>query len=206
MKAYIIANGAFPKKKFLINELKNAPFVIVCDGAIKHIDRLNIRVDVIIGDLDSINKKLKEKYFKKIVYVPDQMSNDLSKAFYYGLNLGFDKFIILGATGKREDHTLGNISLLLLYAKSCKNIIMKSDYGEFEVVKTPCKISSVKGQQISIFCFDPHIKISSKNLKYPLKELSLPLLASATLNEALEDNFYIKTNKVCELLIYKKYL
>ncbi|MBK1973218.1 thiamine diphosphokinase [Campylobacter sp. TTU-622] len=206
MKAYILANGAFPKKKFLINELKNAPFIIVCDGAIAHIDRLGIKVDVIIGDLDSIDKKLKEKYFEKIVYIQEQMSNDLSKAFYYGLNLGFNEFVILGATGKREDHTLGNISLLLLYAKACKNVIMKSDYGEFEVVKTPCKISSVKGQQISIFCFDPHIKISSKNLKYPLKNLSLPLLASATLNEALKDNFYIKTDKVCKLLIYKKYI
>ena len=42
----------------------------------------------------------------------DQETNDLTKAVNYVKTLGFREVLILGATGRREDHTLGNISLL----------------------------------------------------------------------------------------------
>ena len=45
----------------------------------------------------------------------EQETNDLSKAFRYCLKRGWKKLFILGATGKREDHTMGNISLLSDY-------------------------------------------------------------------------------------------
>lgn len=205
MLAYILANGEFPQKKELIQEIINAKFLIVCDGAIKHLEKIQKIPDIIIGDLDSINYKLKQKYKDKIIHIKEQMSNDLSKAFYHCLNLGFDEFIILGATGKREDHTLANISLINNYHQKCKNLIMKSDYGEFKLYKTPCKIPSFKGEQISIFCFNQKIKFNSKNLKYPLKNMSLPLLASATLNEAKSNNFYLSSNKPAKVLIYRAY-
>lgn len=205
MKAYIIANGEFPIKKSIIDELKKANFIAVCDGAIKYLDKLKIMPNLIIGDLDSISKELKEKYKDKLIHIKEQMSNDLSKAFYHCLNLGFDEFIFLASTGKREDHTLANISLMIKYSKDCKNLTMKSDYGEFKFYETPCKIQSYKGEQISIFCFDKNIKFNSKNLKYPLKNMPLPFLASATLNEVKSDVFYLSSNKKAKVLIYKAY-
>lgn len=205
MKALILANGRFPKTKKLINELKNASFLAVCDGAIKHIDSLGIIPNIIIGDLDSIDSKMKQKYKDKLVHIKEQNSNDLSKAFFYCKKRGFDDFVILGATGKREDHTLANISLLLYYSKFCKNVVIKSDYGEFRVYNL-CKnkliIDSQKGGQISIFCFDKTAKLDSKNLKYPLKNLSLKNLSSGSLNEALSNNFSLKSSIEVQVIIY----
>lgn len=205
MKAYIIANGEFPTKKAIINELKSANFIAVCDGAINNLDTLNIKPNIIIGDLDSISAKLKEKYKDRLIYIKEQMSNDLSKAFYHCLKLGFDEFVFLGSTGKREDHTLANISLMMQYSKKCKNLTIKSDYGEFKFYETPCKIKSYKGEQISIFCFEKNKKFTSKNLKYPLKNMALPFLASATLNESKSDIFYLHSNTTAKILIYKSY-
>ena len=48
-----------------------------------------------------------------IVHVTEQETNDLNKAFRYCLANGWTDIVILGATGKREDHTLGNIGLLM---------------------------------------------------------------------------------------------
>lgn len=206
MRAVILANGDFPKKGQLVEELRSAEFLIVCDGAIVHLESLGILPDVIIGDLDSIPLELQKKYASQVVRISEQMSNDLSKAFYFCLNRGFDEFLILGATGKREDHTLGNISLLYEYAQQCKSIVMKSDYGEFEALRLPCKVSSQKGMQISLFCLNPQAKITSKNLKYPLNQLSLHLLANGTLNEAMGEEFELQSDRETWMIVYRALL
>ena len=156
MHAVILADGEFPKTQKLLDLLKNS-FVAVCDGAIYNLDKINIQPNIIVGDLDGISCELKNKYIDKIIHIKEQNTNDLSKTFSYCLKLGFDTFVILGATGKREDHTVANISLLPKLARKCKSVVMKSDYGEFRVYLTPCKVESMKGQQISIFCFDKDV-------------------------------------------------
>lgn len=201
MRAVILANGAFPTSPILINELRGAKFLAVCDGAVKYLESLGIEPNVIIGDLDSITGELREKYSQKLVHIKEQESNDLSKAFFHCVSLGYDEFIILGATGKREDHTLGNISLLSVFINYCKNVVIKSDFGIFSVHKTPCKISSQKGEQISLFSLNPSAKFTSSHLKYPLKALTLPIWANGTLNEALSTSFEITSQTEGECLI-----
>lgn len=201
MKATILANGDFPTLNSLINELREAEFLVACDGAVCHLEQLGIQPDIIIGDLDSITERLKEKYFQKIIHIKEQESNDLSKAFFYCVDLGYDDFSILGATGKREDHTIANISLLSIYIHHCKNVVIKSDFGIFSIHKTPCKISSQKGQQISIFTPNPNTLLTSKGLKYPLHHLALPLWSKGTLNEAMGENFILYSQKEGECII-----
>ncbi len=65
--------------------------------------------------MDSIPGDLREKYAGKIITIKDQEINDLTKAVYFAQNVGQEEIVILGATGLREDHTLGNISLLADY-------------------------------------------------------------------------------------------
>lgn len=204
MKATILANGEFPKSKVLVEELKNAEFLVVCDGAIVYLERLKIIPQTIIGDLDSIPSDLKMKYQDRVIQIKEQASNDLSKAFFYCINLGFDEFLILGATGKREDHSIANISLLGEYAKHCKDLVIKSDFGEFRVYTLPCRIPSQKGEQISLFCLDPKAKITSEYLKYPLVDLELKIWANGTLNEAEGDFFTLKADRQTQVIVYKE--
>ncbi|RDU71712.1 thiamine diphosphokinase [Helicobacter brantae] len=189
MRAVILANGSFPTSTSLIEELRGAEFLAVCDGAVRHLQGLGIEPSVVIGDLDSISQGLKEKYAQKLVHIQEQESNDLSKAFFYCVDKGFREFVILGASGEREDHTIANISLLFRFGKITEKIVMKSDFGSFSVHSLPCEVKSQKGNQISLFTSNPSLALSSKGLKYPLASLSLPLWASGTLNEALDESF-----------------
>ncbi|CBG40503.1 thiamine diphosphokinase [Helicobacter mustelae] len=204
-KAFILANGSFPKNKALRTLLHDAEFLVVCDGAMRHLEALDILPHAIIGDLDSISPQLKAKYQDRIIEIKEQNSNDLSKAFFYCISLGYKEITILGATGKREDHTLANISLLLHYHSFAK-VILRSDYGTFQtfaIKQSPHVIQSFKGQQISLFCLDPSVQLTSTKLKYPLNDLSLPLWANGTLNEALGTDFTLSSNKPTLVLVYQ---
>ncbi len=205
MKAFILANGDFPTNPRLIAQLNRAKYLVVCDGASKYLSRLLINPNLIIGDLDSITPRLKKKFAKQILPIKEQESNDLSKAFYHCIAQGFDDITIFGATGKREDHTLANIFLLTTYAKKAKKVCIKSDFGEFSIHATPCTIPSYKGQQISLFCLDSTMPLTSSNLKYPLNHLILEHLYQGSLNEALDRHFSLFAPKPTQIIIYKAY-
>lgn len=72
------------------------------------------------------------------------------------------------ATGRREDHTLGNISLLAEYAQDCPfPVDMVTDHGIFHVIKDSTVFDAVPGKAISFFTFDQSLRIKSTGLEYP---------------------------------------
>ena len=109
----ILANGSFPKHNLAIKILNEAETIICCDGSINNLDRLNIVPTQIIGDMDSISNELKVKYRSKLIEILDQDQNDLRKSINWLEQNNYKSAIILGATGSREDHSLGNIFTLL---------------------------------------------------------------------------------------------
>jgi thiamine pyrophosphokinase len=192
----IIANGAYPKNKIIQKVILNAKFKICCDGAIKKLMRYNILPNWIIGDLDSINKKYKDKFYNKLIYVPDQNTNDLTKAFNFikhHKELNNYNIIIVGATGLREDHSIANISLLNNYQKDYNhNIIILSDYGIIRSIINNIKINTLIGQQISFFALNSNTRITCKKLKWPLDNYQLSNLHNGTLNQVISSEIKIK--------------
>ena len=200
----ILADGDFPSTPKTMQILKQAQHIICCDGAAEKLLRFGLEPDKIIGDLDSLAVKLQEKYADKIVHVAEQESNDLSKAFCYCRSQGYTDVVILGATGKREDHTLGNLSLLALYARELPEIKMVTDHGEFFVIFEGGTFPSMAGEQISIISLDSNLVIhSSENLKYPIRELKMDYWYQATLNEALSDTFSLDFPAGHPVLVYR---
>ena len=118
----IVANGRFPSAELPLRLLKEAKTIIACDGAVKTLYEKGIHPDAIVGDLDSIPAGLRERYADRIHHVEDQEINDLTKSVRFAHTQGYREVLILGATGLREDHTLGNISLLMDYAHLFKRV------------------------------------------------------------------------------------
>ncbi len=203
-EALILANGAFPKNANLINKLKTSEYLICCDGAVNNLEKIGIKPQIIIGDLDSINSDIKERYKDIIYHISEQDNNDLTKAVNWTVNQGFKRITILGATGKREDHTIGNIFLLLRYIHKVQ-VQMISDYGILTPITGDTVFESFKGQQVSMFAPDNSTKILTHNLRYPLDNRSLPELWNGTLNEVLADSFEIKLPKGGKLIVYQAF-
>ena len=109
----VVANGRFPQTALPLHLLHQASVVIACDGAVEALDKAGITPTAIVGDLDSIPSRFREQYADRIHIVEDQEINDLTKSVRFAHRSGQQEVLILGATGLREDHTLGNISLLM---------------------------------------------------------------------------------------------
>lgn len=182
-KTVIFANGVAPEHSTPLQALSSAQRIICCDGAVDKLIPLGYEPDWIVGDLDSISDSSLARYRARIIATSDQQRNDFTKAFKLCLARGWRDIVVIGATGGREDHTLGNLSLLVDFARQLK-IVLLSDTGCFLPLTDSSSLDVVIGQQISIFSFDPETSISSKGLKYPLNNIKLNRWWQASLNEA----------------------
>lgn len=187
----ILANGKYPEYKVPLSILASAKFLVCCDGAvIKHVGK-GRAPDAIVGDLDSLPNDLQLSFSGKLYHDPDQNTNDLTKAIKFCQTNGFRRIAIIGSTGLREDHTLGNISLMIYYAQLGLDVTIITDTGVFIPVLASRSFASFNGQQISLFSFNSETTITTEGLKYPITGQKFSMWWQGTLNEALGDNFRI---------------
>ena len=197
----ILANGNYPTHLIPLQKIEMAASIICCDGSVNQLIDNGLEPYAIIGDLDSIDLTLKSKYNKRIIHVPDQDENDLQKAIRWADNEGILESTILGATGKRDDHSLSNIFILLQLPTLIKCTIL-TDYGKFTMVEETTELNSFIGQKVSIFSADPEIKITSTNLKYNLISSSLNNLYCGSLNESINEVFTLAVTHG-KILVYQ---
>ena len=187
----IVANGAFPRHPVPLSFLRGASHVICCDGSTETLLDYGLEPDYIVGDLDSLSQELQQRYSHCLHHDPNQENNDLTKAVHFCMERQWDEITILGATGKREDHSMGNISLLADYAASVK-VQLITDYGVFVPLLGSSSFECFAGQQVSIFSLTPDTVFTFHGLKYPLIKEKIISWWQATLNEAMGKEFFIE--------------
>ena len=180
----ILADGDFPVHAVPLSLLENAAHIVACDGAIAHLTAHEYQADIVaIGDGDSVPDGLRDR----LIQVDEQEDNDLTKATRYCLGQGWRRIAYVGATGKREDHTIGNISLIVRYfLEMGVEPLMVTDYGWFVVANGDSEFESFPGQQVSIFNVSCQ-NLTSEGLKwqsYPYRQFW-----QGTLNEAVSTVF-----------------
>jgi thiamine pyrophosphokinase len=200
----IVADGQFPSEPALLDLLRKAPVIIACDGAVRSLHERGIIPASIVGDMDSIPEPLRRQYAGRIHAEKEQETNDLTKAVRFARNAGHTEALILGATGLREDHTLGNISLLMDYAPMFKRIEMASDYGRFTPLFQTATLESVPGQQISIFSMHPGSEITTEGLRGPVNRRRFTAWWQGTLNEALGTTFTLTLSPGSQVIVYRR--
>lgn len=189
--AVIIANGNYPTHEIPLSYIDKATYIVCCDGAANlFIDRGG-HPDAIVGDCDSISEENKTRFADIIHPDPDQYTNDLTKSVHFCVQQGKKNLVIVAATGKSEEHTLGNISLLAEYMNQA-NAAMITDYGILYPIHSPTTFPSFRGQRISFFCID-RAEVTLHGLRYPLNKAILTNWWQGTLNESLGDAFTIET-------------
>ena len=185
----ILADGDFPSHPLALEWLRQCPYVVCCDGAANTYIRSGRMPEAIVGDGDSLLPDIKERYASLIHSEAEQETNDLSKAFRFCLSQERKRITIMGATGKREDHTIGNVSLLADYMEQAE-VSMMTDYGIFVPIREDSMFESYIGQQISVFNMNS-TALSAEGLAYPLSVFTN--WWQGTLNEALARHFIIRT-------------
>ena len=187
-EAVVVAGGDYPTAPQPLEVLHNAPFVVCCDGAADRYIATGHVPDAIVGDGDSISAYNRTKYASRLHIVAEQETNDQTKAVNFLLGKGMRHIAIVGATGRREDHTIGNISLLIEYARAGAQVRSFTDHGVFIPCNGDTTLKCRKGQQVSIFSITAK-NLSAEGLLYPIYDFSN--WWQGTLNECTGEEFTI---------------
>ena len=175
----IIANGESLKQK-LINFISDEDIIIAADGGVINCKIAGIIPDFIVGDLDSIHFDLK-KYFPaaEIILNPEQETTDMEKALNLAISLHPEKIKVFSASGKRTDHTFGNI---LVFHKMIKLILEEfieleiyDNFGKMKIlISGKHEIKGEIGSTVSLFSFDPILNLTLKGFQYELENQDFP--------------------------------
>ena len=203
----ILAAGDTPSHEVPLRLLRRADRLIACDGAWRAALALGRAPDIVVGDGDSLcadDRSELERRGIPMMLEEEQITNDLCKAFRHAVRTGAEEIVIIGATGRREDHSIGNIFHLLDFAEDCPCVRMVTDFGMFEPVLPPGgEWPAEKGDAISIFAPFPKTEIISEGLEWPLDGVALDTLWRGTLNRVVSSPFSLRTNR--PTLIYRPY-
>lgn len=191
VETVILANGSFPTHPIPLSILNNCNYLVCCDGGTNNLLETSRIPDAIVGDCDSLSAYNQQRFANIIHRIAEQETNDLTKAVKFCVEQGRKDITILGATGKREDHTIANISLLCEYMEYA-NVEMITDFGIFIGVGQTAEFESYTKQQVSLFCIDPK-PITSHNLRYTIDNHIFTNWWQASLNEAVGEEFLIET-------------
>ena len=155
--------------------LRPDDYVIYCDCGLRHMDGLGVEPDLIVGDFDSYSNP---EYDTETIVLPcEKDDTDTVFAVKEALRRGFEDFLLIGVVGERLDHTLGNVSILLMLDSTGKKGTIIDDYSEIEIVSDRCEKPCIIDDSYVYFSL---INISGtargvtiRGAKYPLENAEI---------------------------------
>src|SRR4030042_640169 len=117
-RAVIFANGNLPEP-VKARKLLNADDLILCaDGGLLHAREVGVTPRAVIGDMDSLSRDVLNELSQSDVpiqlFPSDKNKTDLELALEHAVELQVSEILIVAALGKRMDHSLSNIQLLMM--------------------------------------------------------------------------------------------
>lgn len=183
MQTLIVTGGSIDDA-FTLNFIKENPcdLMIAADSGMEFFYRNGLVPDVIVGDFDSVKEGVLE-YFRKnnpdikvMKFQPEKDETDTELALRTAMEAGCEKIWLLGATGTRLDHVLGNIHLLGMAMEQGCECIMLDVHNRIRMLKQGIRIRKEEqyGDYISLFPFTPTVKgLTLMGFKYPLHKYKL---------------------------------
>ena len=208
MKAIIMASGNSIKKEIFNEIYSENDFIICADGGLNYLDCLNIMPNLIVGDFDSVDTSLLEKYknveIKK--YPPEKNFTDTEIAIEEAIAYGYKEIIIFGATGTRLDHTMANILLIERYIKQGANIKIIDNNNFIQILNQNTTINKKEGYYLSIVPISEYIDgITLKGMKYPLLDVRVDRGSTLCIsNEIIADIALISISNGMGILFISK--
>ena len=169
----VIVGGAEIRNYGMIREsLREADYLIFCDSGLRHMEQLQVKPDLIVGDFDSHENPHLD--VETIVLPCEKDDTDTVYAVKEAVKRSFDQFLLIGSVGGRLDHTLGNVSILLYLDSLGLRGSILDDYSEMEIVSK--KPVSIDGSYsfFSLLNITGCAKgVTVTGAKYPLKDAEI---------------------------------
>lgn len=182
MNTVLICGGCLDRTYALEVIRTTAPdCVIGIDRGLNFCYENQVKPDYILGDFDSIDKEALQYYesqpdTKIRRYQPEKDATDTAIGMELALKLGSDRIFLLGATGGRLDHYMGNLKSLITAAKhGCQAWILDKQ-NAITLLDKPTELCKKEqfGNYVSFFSMGDCVKgLTLRGFKYPLTEYTM---------------------------------
>lgn len=198
MKVLFILNGEYNKK--LENFLNDYDIVVAVDGGLNHLK--NFTPHYVIGDFDSIDKKLLENINSNVIFKNNQDESDFLFALKYIIKKysNIENIDVICATGDRIDHTICSIFTLINFDINIKIIGINENIYVLKnnIVNLKTKINTT----ISIIPLTDIRNIKSSGLKWEYNNNDLNLgFVNGISNLSTKENVLISVESGIVLIV-----
>lgn len=199
MTAILICGGSL-SAGFLKEVREEYPDAVVyaVDGGLTVADAAGIIPDYLVGDFDTAKASLVERYEGRcttIRHKPEKDATDTELAVDEALERGADRIVLVGATGSRMDHTMGNIHMLYRVLQRGKEARIINENNRISLHKESffLKKDELFGKYISFLPFFGEVTgVTLRGFKYPLSGNTLTAGISLGIsNEAREETMEV---------------
>ena len=172
----IIANGEWPPESIWLPLTAQSKCVIACDGAAAQCFENDVKMDVVIGDMDSLSEhdemRLRDDDNVAFVRQTGQEENDLVKAMKWSIKQGAESIEVFGIEGGDFDHQFAAILSLCEVPFSTR--IHTSQSIIQRVGKLPLTLHSIeKNSSFSLFAVGPVEGVNLTGAEWPLSNQTL---------------------------------
>jgi len=169
----LVANGVIHNFEATAKLVRAYDYIIAVDGGLHHCDRMGIRPDLIIGDMDSVSSEVLEQYSdvptKRFPREKDE--TDMELALQTVVLPESEKITIFGALEKRTDHALYNLHLIRRYPRK---VFIESETEVIFALEHPAELKCSVGQELSLIPLGtPATGVKTEGLKWELNGVTL---------------------------------
>lgn len=198
MHALVISGGSLDME-FALSYIRKYSFgcMVAADRGMGFFYEQNMMPNYIVGDFDSADPEILRSFQELdkarrpviLQFQPEKDETDTELAIRIAIQQGCDVIHLLGATGSRVDHMIGNLHLLGAAMAQGVECRMVDTNNRIRII---CQGITLKreeqfGNYVSLFPFTPQVKgLTLAGFKYPLENYTLECYHSLGVSNEIE--------------------
>ena len=182
----VLAGGAFDEQP-----VPDVDAVIAADSGVRHALALGLRVDVVVGDLDSVDEHDLAAAVASGAVVErhpvDKDATDLELALATAVRGGAERIVVVGIDGGRLDHLLANLLVLASPDLAGVDVEARAGTTRVTVVRGAVTLEGTPGDLLTLLPVGgPATGVRTDGLRYPLDDETLEAGTTRGVSNVLE--------------------
>jgi thiamine pyrophosphokinase len=174
----LVFAGGEPPASAVAERLPRDALVIGADSGVEHALALGRRVDLVVGDFDSVKPdvltQVEEAGARVERHPPDKDATDLDLALRAALDRGVGRVTIVGGHGGRIDHFAANLQLLAAPGLAAVDVDAWLGRAHVTVVRGVARIDGRPGELVTLLAVGSRADgVTTTGLRFPLHDAAL---------------------------------
>ena len=189
MRAWIYTGGTV-YTEHVTERPEEGDLVIAADAGFRTAEALGVRVDVLLGDFDSLGEPRVPEGCELVRVPVEKDSTDTQLAVDLALHRGARELVIIGGLEGRLDHTMSTVAILEMLSQKRVHAHLTNGRNRVRFLRDGgVIIARDRYRYLSLIAADPIVKgVTLEGCKYPLKKARLSRTNQYAVSNEIEGN------------------